>query len=78
MQERDAKMWPATHIGKIKAPSGLSKVSRMMHRIFASRADYALVSLALSWTVTAKVDISRSSGLRGNTVWFLPIFHIKQ
>lgn len=73
MQERDAKMWPATHIGKIKAPSGLSKVNRMMHRIFASRADSALVSLALSWTVTAKADISRSSGLRGNIAWFLPI-----
>lgn len=32
------------------------KTNQMMHRIFASRAYYTLVSLALSWTVTAKAE----------------------
>ena len=74
MQERDAKMWSATHIGKIKAPSGLSKVNRMMHRIFASRADSALVSLALSWTVTAKAEKAGLLACAAILSGFFPFF----
>ena len=74
MQERDAKMWPATHIDKIKAPSGLLKVNRMMHRIFASRADSALVSLALSWTVTAKAEKAGLLACAAILSGFFPFF----
>ena len=67
-------------IDKIKAPSGLSKVNRMMHRIFASRADSALVSLALSWTVTAKAEKAGLLACAAMLSGFFPflLYNIKQ
>ena len=57
-----------------KAPSGLPKVNRMMHRIFASRADFALVSLALPWTVTAKAEKAGLLACAAIVPGFFPFF----
>lgn len=62
---------------KIKKHHPVFKKDRMMRRICIQGKVCPLFSLALSWTVTAKADISRSSGLRGRIVCFLPIAFIK-
>lgn len=63
-----------------KAPFNLQKADQMMHRIFASRADFTLVFLALSWTVTAKAEKAGLLACAAMLSGFFPflLYNIKQ